>query len=141
MTFPQTNLIKHSLFGLQVLCWSNIGIAHHHLLFCSDVQVFFVRALFKFFFFFCTIFYLPRFYQIKFNFIISFHSDITGMASSSVSQEDFDNDFELTSRRSRIRTARARVVPPRTGDSSSINFQSNNMFLLFFFFFIIHDIL
>ncbi|XP_012345799.1 PRKC apoptosis WT1 regulator protein isoform X8 [Apis florea] len=51
--------------------------------------------------------------------------DITGMASSSVSQEDFDNDFELTSRRSRIRTARARVVPPRTGDSSSINFQKN----------------
>lgn len=47
------------------------------------------------------------------------------MASSSVSQEDFDNDFELTSRRSRIRTARARVVPPRAGDSSSINFQSN----------------
>lgn len=45
------------------------------------------------------------------------------MASSSVSQEDFDNDFELTSRRSRIRTARARVVPPRAGDSSSINFQ------------------
>lgn len=61
------------------------------------------------------------------------------MASSSVSQEDFDNDFELTSRRSRIRTARARVVPPRTGDSSSINFQSNNMFLLFYSF-IIHDI-
>ncbi|XP_034177046.1 uncharacterized protein LOC117602755 isoform X5 [Osmia lignaria lignaria] len=51
--------------------------------------------------------------------------DITGMASSSVSQEDFDNDFELTSRRSRIRTARARVVPPRTGDSSSINFQKS----------------
>ncbi|CAK9808491.1 PRKC apoptosis WT1 regulator protein [Anthophora plagiata] len=51
--------------------------------------------------------------------------DITGMASSSVSQEDFDNDFELTSRRSRIRTARARVVPPRAGDSSSINYQKN----------------
>ncbi|CAK9808485.1 PRKC apoptosis WT1 regulator protein [Anthophora plagiata] len=47
------------------------------------------------------------------------------MASSSVSQEDFDNDFELTSRRSRIRTARARVVPPRAGDSSSINYQKN----------------
>ncbi|CAL7949517.1 unnamed protein product [Xylocopa violacea] len=47
------------------------------------------------------------------------------MASSSVSQEDFDNDFELTSRRSRIRTARARVAPPRTGDSSSINFQKS----------------
>ncbi|XP_015584921.1 PRKC apoptosis WT1 regulator protein isoform X2 [Cephus cinctus] len=51
--------------------------------------------------------------------------DIAGMASSSVSQEDFDNDFELTSRRSRIRTARARVVPPRAGDVSSINFQKN----------------
>ncbi|XP_071556317.1 uncharacterized protein [Temnothorax nylanderi] len=51
--------------------------------------------------------------------------DITGMASSSVSQEDFDNDFELTSRRPRIRTARTRVVPARTGDASSISFQKN----------------
>ncbi|XP_032670501.1 PRKC apoptosis WT1 regulator protein-like isoform X6 [Odontomachus brunneus] len=51
--------------------------------------------------------------------------DVTGMASSSVSQEDFDNDFELTSRRSRIRTARARVGPPRTGDASSISFQKS----------------
>ncbi|XP_014483906.1 PREDICTED: PRKC apoptosis WT1 regulator protein-like isoform X3 [Dinoponera quadriceps] len=51
--------------------------------------------------------------------------DVTGMASSSVSQEDFDNDFELTSRRSRIRTARARVGPPRTGDVSSISFQKS----------------
>ncbi|KAL0120539.1 hypothetical protein PUN28_008333 [Cardiocondyla obscurior] len=51
--------------------------------------------------------------------------DITGMASSSVSQEDFDNDFELTSRRSRIRTARARVGPARTVDASSISFQKN----------------
>ncbi|XP_011696640.1 PREDICTED: PRKC apoptosis WT1 regulator protein-like isoform X6 [Wasmannia auropunctata] len=51
--------------------------------------------------------------------------DITGMASSSVSQEDFDNDFELTSRRSRIRTARARVGPARAGDVSSISFQKN----------------
>ncbi|KAL6422927.1 hypothetical protein ACFW04_010435 [Cataglyphis niger] len=51
--------------------------------------------------------------------------DIAGMASSSVSQEDFDNDFELTSRRSRIRTARARVGPPRTGDVSSISFQKS----------------
>ncbi|XP_017790722.1 PREDICTED: PRKC apoptosis WT1 regulator protein-like isoform X3 [Habropoda laboriosa] len=56
---------------------------------------------------------------------VQMSSDITGMASSSVSQEDFDNDFELTSRRSRIRTARARVVPPRAGDSSSINYQKN----------------
>lgn len=52
------------------------------------------------------------------------YSDIPSMASSSVSQEDFDNDFELTSRRSRIRNARARVGLPRTGDASSINFQS-----------------
>ncbi|XP_046420115.1 PRKC apoptosis WT1 regulator protein isoform X2 [Neodiprion pinetum] len=49
--------------------------------------------------------------------------DIAGMASSSVSQEDFENDFELTSRRSRIRTARARVVPPRTGDAALSNYQ------------------
>ncbi|KAK3926448.1 PRKC apoptosis WT1 regulator protein [Frankliniella fusca] len=34
------------------------------------------------------------------------------MASSSVSQEDVENDFELSSRRSRIRTARARTVNP-----------------------------
>lgn len=54
--------------------------------------------------------------------------DITGMASSSVSQEDFDNDFELNSRRSRIRTARARIIPPRTGDNiTTINFQKNNI--------------
>ncbi|KAF7993838.1 hypothetical protein HCN44_011107 [Aphidius gifuensis] len=54
--------------------------------------------------------------------------DITGMASSSVSQEDFDNDFELNSRRSRIRTARARIIPPRTGDNiTAINFQKNNI--------------
>ncbi|KAG7202970.1 hypothetical protein KM043_010107 [Ampulex compressa] len=51
--------------------------------------------------------------------------DVTGMASSSVSQEDFDNDFEFTSRRSRIRTARTRVGPPRTGDASSITFQKS----------------
>ncbi|KAK7792331.1 hypothetical protein R5R35_013821 [Gryllus longicercus] len=36
------------------------------------------------------------------------------MASSSVSQEDLENDFELSSRRSRIRTARARTVNPPT---------------------------
>ncbi|XP_034946518.1 PRKC apoptosis WT1 regulator protein-like isoform X2 [Chelonus insularis] len=47
------------------------------------------------------------------------------MASSSVSQEDFDNDYELTSRRPRIRTARARVAPPRSGDIGTINFQKN----------------
>ncbi|XP_076638122.1 uncharacterized protein LOC143350139 isoform X3 [Colletes latitarsis] len=52
--------------------------------------------------------------------------DITGMASSSVSQEDFDNDFELSSRRSRIRMARARIGPPRTGDGSSIGFQKES---------------
>ncbi|XP_034946519.1 PRKC apoptosis WT1 regulator protein-like isoform X3 [Chelonus insularis] len=51
--------------------------------------------------------------------------DVTGMASSSVSQEDFDNDYELTSRRPRIRTARARVAPPRSGDIGTINFQKN----------------
>ncbi|XP_015117312.1 PRKC apoptosis WT1 regulator protein isoform X3 [Diachasma alloeum] len=51
--------------------------------------------------------------------------DITGMASSSVSQEDFDNDFEFTTRRSRIRTARTRVGPQRAGDITTINFQKN----------------
>lgn len=52
------------------------------------------------------------------------------MASSSVSQEDFENDFELNSRRSRIRTARARVVPPRTGDAALSNYQSMSQFSL-----------
>ncbi|KAJ9582063.1 hypothetical protein L9F63_003646 [Diploptera punctata] len=44
------------------------------------------------------------------------------MASSSVSQEDLENDFELSSRRSRIRTARARTVnpPARIGSGSPI---------------------
>ncbi|XP_063983258.1 PRKC apoptosis WT1 regulator protein-like isoform X3 [Diachasmimorpha longicaudata] len=51
--------------------------------------------------------------------------DITGMASSSVSQEDFDNDFEFTTRRSRIRTVRTRVGPQRAGDITTINFQKN----------------
>ncbi|KAK6637103.1 hypothetical protein RUM43_010777 [Polyplax serrata] len=40
------------------------------------------------------------------------------MASSSVSQEDLENDFELTSRRSRIRTARARTVNPSRMESN-----------------------
>lgn len=48
------------------------------------------------------------------------------MASSSVSQEDFENDYELTSRRSKIRTARARINPSRSGDPSSITLQSKN---------------
>ncbi|XP_046405372.1 siderophore biosynthesis regulatory protein URBS1-like [Ischnura elegans] len=49
------------------------------------------------------------------------------MASSSVSQEDVDNDYELSSRRTRIRTARAcrnaNPPPPSTAitSSSSIN--------------------
>ena len=34
------------------------------------------------------------------------------MASSSVSQDDIDNDYEKNSRRSRIRTARARQINP-----------------------------
>lgn len=42
------------------------------------------------------------------------------MASSSVSQDDVEVDFEIVSRRSRIRTARARNInpppPPRTGE-------------------------
>ncbi|MPC49516.1 hypothetical protein E2C01_043319 [Portunus trituberculatus] len=41
------------------------------------------------------------------------------MASSSVSQEDVDLDFETSSRRSRIRTARARNInpPSRPGEA------------------------
>ena len=45
-----------------------------------------------------------------------FLSDLTRdslrMASSSVSQDDIDNDYEKNSRRSRIRTARARQINP-----------------------------
>jgi len=36
------------------------------------------------------------------------------MASSSVSQDDFENDFEKLERRSRIRTARARQINPQS---------------------------
>ncbi|CAG0882184.1 unnamed protein product [Cyprideis torosa] len=45
------------------------------------------------------------------------------MASSSVSQEDIDNDFELSSRRSRVRAARAhKITPPagRFGESGAV---------------------
>ena len=35
------------------------------------------------------------------------------MASSSVSQEDVENDFEKLEKRSRIRTARARQINPQ----------------------------
>ena len=38
--------------------------------------------------------------------------DSLRMASSSVSQDDIDNDYEKNSRRSRIRTARARQINP-----------------------------
>lgn len=44
------------------------------------------------------------------------------MASSSVSQDDIDNDFEKNNRRSRIRTARARQINP-----SGCRVESNNM--------------
>ena len=37
------------------------------------------------------------------------------MASSSVSQEDVENDFEKLEKRSRIRTARARQINPQVG--------------------------
>lgn len=47
------------------------------------------------------------------------------MASSSVSQDDIDNDFELNSRRTRIRTARARQInpnnPPKEAGGPSTN--------------------
>ena len=38
------------------------------------------------------------------------------MASSSVSQEDVENDFEKLEKRSRIRTARARQINPQVGE-------------------------
>ena len=50
------------------------------------------------------------------------------MASSSVSQDDIDNDFEKNNRRSRIRTARARQINPSSGcrmESSNIDNQGD----------------
>ena len=47
------------------------------------------------------------------------------MASSSVSQDDIDNDFEKNSRRSRIRTARARQINP-SGCRLESNIQDQN---------------
>ena len=38
------------------------------------------------------------------------------MASSSVSQEDVENDFEKLEKRSRIRTARARQINPQVSN-------------------------
>jgi hypothetical protein len=46
------------------------------------------------------------------------------MASSSVSQDDIDNDFEKNNRRSRIRTARARQINP----SGTVNQQKKITF-------------
>lgn len=69
----------------------------------------------------CTIFYLiGNIIQSGNGLIVIFFllfsvcrvSSGSAMASSSVSQEDVENDFELSSRRSRIRTARARTVNP-----------------------------
>ncbi|XP_059086675.1 protein hunchback-like [Tigriopus californicus] len=42
------------------------------------------------------------------------------MASSSVSQDDIDNDFELNSRRTRIRTARARQINPNNPPKEAV---------------------
>ena len=50
------------------------------------------------------------------------------MASSSVSQDDIDNDFEKNSRRSRIRTARARAhLRLESGGDRSGTMSSNNL--------------
>ena len=50
------------------------------------------------------------------------------MASSSVSQDDVDNNYEKNSRRSRIRTARARQINP----SGASKFESQVIDLTFF---------
>ena len=54
------------------------------------------------------------------------------MASSSVSQEDLENDFELSSRRTRIRTARARTVnpPTRIGMELILSLMRNKIFFI-----------
>ena len=47
---------------------------------------------------------------------------LTKMASSSVSQEDVENDYEKLEKRSRIRTARARQINPQVNlFSSTVN--------------------
>ena len=43
------------------------------------------------------------------------------MASSSVSQEDVENDFEKLEKRSRIRTARARQINPQVSQTPTSN--------------------
>ena len=50
------------------------------------------------------------------------------MASSSVSQDDIDNDFEKNNRRSRIRTARARQINPSgtVNQNEKITFKNIN---------------
>lgn len=47
------------------------------------------------------------------------------MASSSVSQDDIDNDFEKNSRRSRIRTARARQINPSGGGGCRLEIEAS----------------
>lgn len=117
-TSPEISSLESSTLGTI--------IPTHKLTLCSDVQVSFVPTFFSL----CITRVLPilcvRHHdeRVVMMMVSLCCSNITSMASSSVSQEDFDNDFELTSRRSRIRTARARVGPPRTGDVSSISFQS-----------------
>lgn len=121
----------------------NIVLVQHRYRTSSPTLLFKCPGIFcksPFLILFAQFFIITYHRQVKFNSATLFPSDITGMASSSVSQEDFDNDFELTSRRSRIRTARARVVPPRAGDSSSINFQSNDICSLFCYF-VLYDAL
>merc|ERR1719206_803148 len=49
------------------------------------------------------------------------------MASSSVSQEDVENDYEKLEKRSRIRTARARQINPQGCRMEVDRFQSNSL--------------
>ena len=51
------------------------------------------------------------------------------MASSSVSQDDFEkNDFEKLERRSRIRTARARQINPQVKAAPNLGGPYNSIF-------------
>ena len=55
------------------------------------------------------------------------------MASSSVSQEDVENDFEKLEKRSRIRTARARQINPQVGRRGQRERVEREVFIRIFF--------
>ena len=54
---------------------------------------------------------------------LDFDSSYKAMASSSVSQDDVENDYEKLEKRSRIRTARARQINPQVNKAFYLLYQ------------------